>query len=61
MGLDPFNDRLRWVSIKIIAEEKLPDIIGTIVTLEGVDLGRELVDLNLMEKYDPSRHTYALP
>jgi hypothetical protein len=49
------------VSVKIITDEKLPDIIGAVVTLEGVDLGRELTDLNLMQRYDPSKHTLALP
>lgn len=55
LGFEPFNDKLRWVSIKVMAEERLPDVIGTIVTLEGVDLGRELVEMQLMERYDPSR------
>lgn len=61
LGFEPFNDRLRWISVKIITEEKLPDLIGTIVTLEGVDLGHELVDLHLMQLYDPSRSSYMIP
>lgn len=44
-----------------MTEERMPDVIGTLVTLEGVDVGRELVDLKLMERYDPSRNVQPIP
>jgi hypothetical protein len=61
LGFEPHNDRLRWVSIKVMTEERMPDVIGTLVTFEGVDVGRELVELKLMERYDPSRNVQPIP
>lgn len=55
LGVDPVMDSMRWVSVKLISQDAMPDVIGTIVTMQGVDLGRSLVEGGLMLKYDPAR------
>ncbi len=61
VGIEPINDKLRWISVKILAEERLPDIIGSMVTIDGRDVGREMVEAKLMERYDPSRAAPPIP
>jgi endonuclease YncB( thermonuclease family) len=61
LGFEPVNDRLRWVSVKILAEERLPDVIGSIVTVDGRDLGREMVETGLMVRFDPTRTAPPIP
>lgn len=61
LGFEPVNDRLRWISIKVLAEERMPDIIGSIVTIDGNDLGRSMVEGGLMERYNPARAMQPIP
>lgn len=61
VGIEPINDKQRWISVKILAEERLPDIIGSMVTIDGRDIGREMVESKLMERYDPTRAVPPLP